>query len=175
MQVLLAAAIKDSSKPVLELPLLTPADADSILRGFNSTPTTKLPDLCLHNLFETQADRQPDAPCIRTPQEELSYGVIEQRANALARILQSKGVGAGSAVGIMLDRDPILYIAILAVLKTGGAYLPMDLAYPEDRLKFMATDADIQVLITSERLATLVKGIKAEVCDPPGLHSFKAS
>ncbi len=162
-QVLLEAAIRDASQPILELPLLTTADVDSILKGFNPTPAMDLPELCLHNLFERQADRQPQAPCIRTPQEELTYGEVEQRANALAHILQSKGVGSGSVVGVMLERHPILYISILAVLKAGGAYLPMDSAYPEDRLKFMASDADIQTLITSKSLAGVVKGITAEV------------
>ena len=168
VQVLLAAAVKDASKPILELPVLSQEDAGVILEGFNSKQS-EIPDTCLHNLFEQQADRQPSAPCVRTPQETLSYGQVEQRANALAHVLQSKGVGSGSAVGVMMDRDPSLYVAILAVLKAGAAYLPMDSGYPEDRLKFMASDAAIQVLITSKSLAGAVASVEAEVLNafPP--------
>lgn len=174
----LAAAVKDASRPILELPLLSQADAAAILQGFNPKPSQEIPQTCLHNLFEQQADRQPDAPCIRTPEETLSYGQVEHRANALAHVLQSKGVESGSPVGIMLDRTPALYVAILAVLKAGGAYLPMDSAYPEDRLSFMASDAGIKVLITTESLAGLVQSVEAEVTlalsSAPALHSWQA-
>lgn len=155
--------MKAASKPILELPLLSDAEAAGILQGFNPKPSAEIPQTCLHNLFEKQADCQPDAPCIRAPEETLSYGQVERRANALAHVLQSRGVESGSAVGIMLDRTPALYVAILAVLKAGGAYLPMDSAYPEDRLTFMASDAGIKVLITSESLAGLVQNVEAEV------------
>ena len=123
-----------------------------ILEKFNPSAAYSITKTLLHNLFEQQADRQPHAPCIRSFQETLSYEQVEQRANALAHALQSMGVASGSAVGVMLDRGPDLYVAILAVLKAGAAYLPMDPGYPEDRLKFMASDAAIQVLITSKSL-----------------------
>ena len=160
---LLAAAVRDADQDVLKLPLLTEPDAAEILEGFNPEPQEALPQTCLHNLFEQQAGRQPDAPCIRTPQETLSYGDVEQRANVLAHLLQGKGVGSQSAVGVMLDRMPALYIAILAVLKAGAAYLPMDPGYPEDRLSFMASDADIQVLLTTKNLTTVAEGMKTQV------------
>ena len=113
---------------------MSQGDQEAVVAGFNPSPSHPLSEMCLHNLFEHQADAQPHAPCIRTPHEELSYADVERQANKLARMLQGKGVGSGSAVGIMLDRDPILYIAILAVLKAGGAYLPMDSAYPAGSL-----------------------------------------
>ncbi|KAK9839969.1 hypothetical protein WJX74_001268 [Apatococcus lobatus] len=160
---LLAAAVKDASIPVFELPMLSQADAAAILHGFNPKPPIDISQMCLHNLFERQADCQPDAPCVRSSQEIMSYGQVENRANALAHVLQSKGVGPGSAVGVMLDRNASLYVAILAVLKAGGAYLPMDSAYPEDRLSFMASDAGIKVLITSKSLMEVVKGIEAQI------------
>ena len=167
LQVLLAGAVQDAQTEVLKLPLLSPSDAETVLEGFNPAPQdASVSQLCLHNLFEKQAGHQPDAPCIRTPQETLSYGDVEQRANAWAHILQSKGVGPQSVVGVMLDRTATLYIAILAVLKTGAAYLPMDSGYPEDRLSFMASDAAIQVLLTTQDLAKAVESIEAEV----GLH-----
>lgn len=162
-KVVLSAAVSDASTPVLEMPLLSKADADAVLEGFNPLHSGRIPLTCLHNLFEHQADLQPDAPCIRTPQQSLSYKQVEQRANALARGLQSQGLGAGSVVGLLMDRTPALYIAILAVLKAGAAYMPMDAAYPSDRLTFMAEDANIQVLITTSSLVKLVENIAAEV------------
>ena len=122
--------------------------ATKILEGFNPSASEPIPETCLHHLFETQADRQPDAPCIRTPQGVLSYGQVEQRANALAHVLQSKGVQPDAAVGVMLERGPSLYVSVLAVLKAGGAYLPMDPGYPSDRLQFMLSDAQAKVIIT---------------------------
>ena len=164
LQMLLTAAVKDSETELLRLPLLADEDAKAILEGLNpSSDEQEIPQTCLHNLFEQQADRQPHAPCIRTPKETLNYEQVEQRANALAHALQSMGVGSDSVVGVMLERGLDLYVAILAVLKAGAAYLPMDSAYPEDRLKFMASDAAIQVLVTTEDLAKVVQDLDVQV------------
>ena len=126
-------------------------------------PTDAVPKTLLHNLFEHQADRQPEATCIRAPQQDLSYKQVEQRANALARVLMAKGVAPDAAVGVMLERGPSLYVAILAVLKAGGAYLPMDPAYPADRLQFMLQDAQAKVLITEGQLQQSLEEHDAEV------------
>ena len=175
LQVLLTAAVKEPQTELLQLPLLTPDDAKALLEGFNpSQGDESVPQTCLHNLFEQQADCQPHAPCIRTPRETLSYEQVEQRANAMAHALFSMGVACGSAIGVMLDRGPGLYVAILAVLKAGAAYLPMDPGYPEDRLKFMASDAAIQVLITTKTLARVIKDIDVQV-NVPKLSSATAA
>ena len=156
--------VKDAAQEVLRLPLLGQSEAEDLLEGFNPIlDDDSVPQTCLHHLFEAQADHQPHAPCIRAPQEVITYGEVEQRANALAHLLQRRGVGVGQAVGVMLDRGPDLYIAILAVLKAGAAYLPMDSGYPDDRLKFMASDAGIQVLVTSKNLAKIVDGTDIKV------------
>lgn len=169
---LLTAAVRDSETELLKLPLLAEDDARAVLEGFNpSAEEDSIPQTCLHNMFEQQADHQPHAPCIRTPKETLKYEQVEQRANALAHALQSMGVGSDSVVGVMLERGPDLYVAILAVLKAGAAYLPMDSAYPEDRLKFMASDAGIQVLVTTEDLAKVVQDIDVQVrLSRTGIH-----
>ena len=167
LQVLLTAAVRESQTDLLHIPLLSADDAKAVLEDFNpSQADESVPQTCLHNLFEQQADRQPYAPCIRAPRETLSYEQVEQRANALAHALQSMGVASGSAVGVMLDRGPDLYVAILAVLKAGAAYLPMDPGYPEDRLKFMAADAAIRVLITVADLARVIQDTEVQVSTP---------
>ena len=146
------------------MPLLKFPEAQAILNGFNpKQDDASTSTLLLHNLFERQADRQPLAPCIRTAQVVLSYGEVEARANALAHDLQSKGLGADSAAGILLERGPDLYIAKLAVLKAGGACLPFDSDYPDDRLKYMALDADAQIVITSKGLASKLDGTGIQV------------
>ena len=163
-QVLLAAAVQDALGSISTMPLLSAPQAKAIVTGFNPKQNdASTSTLLLHNLFERQAARQPQAPCIRTAQVVLSYGEVEARANALAHDLQRKGLEADSAAGILLERGPELYIVKLAVLKAGGAYLPFDSDYPDDRLKYMALDAHIQVLITSKGLASKLAGTGIQV------------
>ena len=160
---LLAAAVADAQQDVYKLPLMQ-QEATAILEHFNPPTADNVPRTLLHQLFEAQADRQPDATCIRTPQEALSYGEVEKRANGLAGVLMGKGVGADVPVGVMVERGSALYVAILAVLKAGGAYLPMDPGYPADRLQFMLEDAQAKVVITESGLQDHLDGNQTEVC-----------
>ncbi len=108
---------------------------------------------CLHQLFETQADRQAQHPAIIYQSTVLSYSEVEARSNQLARLLRYGGVARGSRVGLLLPRSPELYIAILAILKAGGAYVPLDPEYPADRIEYIATDCALQTLVTTNDLA----------------------
>ena len=107
---------------------------------------------CLHHWFERCVSRSPDSPALSCEGQVLTYGDVNRRSNRIAHDLIAKGVGPDDLVGICLDRSSDLVIAILAVLKAGGAYLPIDLSYPADRLAFMLADAQAPVLLTETKL-----------------------
>src|SRR5690242_1427167 len=107
---------------------------------------------CIHELFEAQARRTPDAVAVSFQQEHLSYRQLDEQANQLAQVLISYGVGIETPVALYLERTPRLVVAILAVLKAGATYVPIDLAYPPDRLAFMLEDTRAPVLITEDSL-----------------------
>ncbi|MDD5037073.1 MAG: amino acid adenylation domain-containing protein, partial [Methylococcaceae bacterium] len=116
-------------------------------------PETPLPEVsCVHRLFETQAMKTPDLPALVCKDRVLSYGESNAIANRWAHSLRSLGIGVGSRVGISLERSSNFAIAILAVLKSGAAYVPLDPAYPEERLAPMLADAGIGVLLTQTGL-----------------------
>ncbi len=107
---------------------------------------------CLHELFEFQVDRHPDRTAIICRSATLTYRETEYRANQLARYLRSMGVGPGSFVGICFERSEMPIISLLAVLKSGAAYVPLDPAYPRERMKHIVTDAGISILLTEQGL-----------------------
>ncbi|MBW4490244.1 MAG: amino acid adenylation domain-containing protein [Trichocoleus desertorum ATA4-8-CV12] len=108
--------------------------------------------LCLHHLFTDQVERTPDAIALVHEDQQLTYRELNQKANQLAHYLQSLGVGPEVLVGVCLPRSPHLIISLLAILKAGGAYVPLDPNYPEERLLFMLSDAQVAVLITQEQM-----------------------
>ncbi len=150
--VLLEAIIANPRQPVAALPLLTPAEQQRMLVEWNATHT-HVPPACLHHLFEAQAARTPHAPALRSAGQHLSYAHLNTRANVVAHHLQAQGVQPGVLVGICIERSPALIIAILGVLKAGAAYLPLDPAYPPQRLAFLLADAQAALLLTREHLA----------------------
>ena len=119
----------------------------------NSLSLRLQPDACLHNLFEAQAHRTPDATAFIHHEQRISYGELNRRANQLARRLQRLGVGPEIRAGILMDRSIHMVIAVLGVLKAGGAYVPLDYKYPIARLAYMIEDAGIRLLLVSSQTA----------------------
>ncbi len=107
---------------------------------------------CIHDLFERQAERTPEAIAVKFGKRELSYASLNARANALARDLRSRGVGPDRLVGVSLERSLEMVVAVLAVLKAGGAYVPFDPSYPKERLDFMMQDSGISTFLVQEDL-----------------------
>ncbi|HSK77339.1 MAG TPA: amino acid adenylation domain-containing protein [Thermoanaerobaculia bacterium] len=141
---LLAGAVERPDLPVGELPWLTAAERAELLGErleVRAAASASAPGTCLHQLFEAQADRAPEAPAVVLELEELTYGGLERRANRLARYLMRFGVGPEVPVCLCLERSLDLVVAILAVLKAGGAYVPLDPAYPAERLALLLEDA----------------------------------
>ncbi|HEY2736799.1 MAG TPA: condensation domain-containing protein, partial [Thermoanaerobaculia bacterium] len=136
-----------------ELPLLAEADRHQLLAEWNDTRDPSLQATLLHQLFEAQAAALPNAPALVCGGETLTYGDLDARAGRLARHLRSLGVGPEVPVAVCAGRSADLVTALLAVLKAGGAYLPLDPAYPPERLAFLLADAGAAVLLTQSELA----------------------
>lgn len=151
---LLEAMIAHPDRRISELPLLTEDERRQLVE-WNRTKVVG-PPACLHELFEAQATRTPDAAAALCHGGRLTYDQLNRRANRLAHRLRSAGVGPDSPVGIFLDRSLEMVVAILGVLKAGGACLPLDTIHPKQRLRFMVDNAKTAVLLTqSNRLDRL--------------------
>jgi len=134
---------------------LQPADESRLqLVVWNATSADYPRHLAIHQLFEQNASS--DAIAVAFGEQTLTHSELHDRANKLAHYLAHHGAGQGTVTGILLDRSPDMVVAVLAVLKTGSAYLPLDPAFPASRLEFMASDANIAALVTSSALATTI-------------------
>jgi amino acid adenylation domain-containing protein len=137
---------------IQSLPLLNDADKRKLLVEWNSTFQSGALNTFVHHAFERQVERTPEAAALTCGDETLSYRELNSRANQLARYLQRCGVGPETLVGIFMQRSLETVVAILAVLKAGVAYLPLDPAYPAERLSFMIDDARPRVVVTKSTL-----------------------
>ena len=161
LQTLLKAIVADIARRVDEMPILPEAEQHRMLVEWNNTTLDYPRDLCLHQLFEAQAERTPDATALLWNEERLSYAQLECRSNQLAHHLISLGVGPESLVGIYLNRTPSVLVAILGVLKAGAAYVPLDPAYPKQRIKFILEDTRAALLLTESALLDDAKSLGA--------------
>ncbi len=153
-ETLLAAIAVDHALPVSALPLLTEAERQQ-LQAWNVTTVAYPADACLHQLVAAQVARTPDAIALAFEGQQLTYEALDAHANQLAHHLQSLGVGPDTLVAVALERSLDLVLALLGVLKAGGAYLPLDPSYPAERLAFMLKDAQVSVLLTTDRKGVL--------------------
>lgn len=113
------------------------------------------PDVCVHELFEQQVGRSPEAVAIIFKKRQLTYRELNTRANQVAHHLQGSGIGPEALVGVCLERSPEMVIALLGVWKAGAAYVPLDPTYPQERLAFMISDADVRILLTDSKCRNL--------------------
>ncbi len=151
-QTLLEAVINDPRQNLRELPLLSPAERQQLLMDWNNTKTNYPQDQCIHQLFEAQVERTPDAIAVVFENQQLTYTELNGRANQLAHYLQSFGVGPEVVVGISVERSLEMIVGLLGILKAGGAYLPLDPDYPNERLQFMLEDSQVSLLLTQQHL-----------------------
>ncbi len=152
---LLEGFVANPSATVGTLPILTDADR-AALDSCNDTGLALPAETLVHRMIEAQAARTPDAIAIEFQGTRVSYAELNRRANKLAHLLREKGVRPGALVGLCLDRTPELLVALVAALKSGAGYVPLDPNYPADRLSYMASDAALAVLITDSRIASEV-------------------
>jgi amino acid adenylation domain-containing protein len=149
---ILEAIARKPEQRLSELPLLSQKERQRVLVEWNATHVDYPREKCVHQLVEGQARVEPDAVAVLHEHDKLTYGDLNERANQLAHFLRQRGVGPDVPVGICLDNSLELTIALLAVLKAGGACLPLDPAYPKERLQLMLEDSHAPILLAREGL-----------------------
>ncbi|WP_144219864.1 non-ribosomal peptide synthetase [Flavobacterium anhuiense] len=149
-QELLESIVFDVAQPVATLSMLTVAEEQQLLNVFNNTSVAYPKDKTIVDLFEEQAGKTPDAVAVVYEGEELSYRQLNERSNQLGHYLREQGVQADTLVGICLERSQEMLIGILGILKSGGAYVPIDPDYPIERIDYMIKDAGIGLVLSSE-------------------------
>lgn len=145
----LAGMVADSSCRLSELPLLDEEERHKLLVEWSGRSCAGIPDGTIHELFEAQVERAPEATALIAAGQSLSYAELDELANRLAGHLHRRGIGAGSLVAVHLEREPGLISALLAILKLGAAYVPLDLADPPERTMLMLADSGATLLLTT--------------------------
>lgn len=147
------------------LPLLSSAELRQLLVQWNDAAASYSLDSCMHVLIERQVELTPDAVAVIFEDQQLTYRELNARANQLAHHLRRRGIVREALVGICLERGLEMITAVIAVFKAGAAYVPLDPAYPKERLAYMLEDARSRLLLTTERLREqLPKGAEAAIC-----------
>ena len=142
---------------------LTDAERHKLLVEWNNTTREYPHDCCIHQLFEEQVKRTPDAVAVVLEEQQLTYLELNARANQLAHYLQGLGVGPEVLVGICVERSIEMIVGVLGVLKAGGAYVPIDHSYPSKRIAYMLNDSQLPVLLTQEKLVASLPQHRAQI------------
>jgi amino acid adenylation domain-containing protein len=151
-QTLLEGIVANLDRSITALPLLSAAEKRQLVE-WNDTAAAYPEKSCIHELFEKQAQRTPDAIALECADRKMTYRDLNCRANRLAEELQKRGVGAEQLVGVLAERSLETMAGILAILKAGAAYVPLDPQYPKKRLEFILSDAGVKVLLTQKKFA----------------------
>ncbi|MDF5733278.1 MAG: amino acid adenylation domain-containing protein, partial [Rhizonema sp. PD38] len=149
---LLEGIVANPIQHLAQLPLLTKIEQQQLLVEWNDTQAEYSRNKCIHQLFEEQVERTPDAVAVVYENQQLTYHQLNCRANQLAHYLQTQGVKPDVLVGICVERSLEMMVGLLGILKAGGAYVPLDPDYPSDRLRFMLLDAQVSVLLSQQSL-----------------------
>ena len=144
---ILESIVADPRRRLSELPLLSAAE-EQLLIDWNDTSVAYPGHQFVHELFEAQADRTPDAVALVFENEHLSYRELNEQSNRVAHYLRDAGVAGGELVGLFLSRSLQMIVGLLGILKAGAAYLPLDERYPAERLLFMLKDSGVRVVLT---------------------------
>lgn len=159
---LLTGVVADWNRPIGNYNLLTEAESLQI-QQWNQTETDYPRDACLHTVFERQAAQTPDAIALKFDGQTMTYGELNRRANQLAHYLRQMGVRPTDFVSISVERSFEMIIGIFGILKTGAAFVPLDVAYPTERLAFMLADTKTEILLTQQKLVTQLPPHQARV------------
>ncbi|MDM3870605.1 LLM class flavin-dependent oxidoreductase [Porticoccus sp. W117] len=147
---------------VASLELLSQEEKNRVLVEWNDTEASYDKTACVHQLFEQQVQRKPEAAALVFEDKELSYSELNQRANQLAHHLMALGVGPDTMVGVHIERSLDLMVATLGVMKAGGAYVPLDPAFPADRIRFMIEDSAMPVILTQSAIESQLPAHQAK-------------
>ncbi|GAA3159728.1 non-ribosomal peptide synthetase/type I polyketide synthase [Nonomuraea roseoviolacea] len=158
-ETLLSGIVATPTAPLSELALLTGEELAEQL----DSQAVEVPDRCVHELVEAQADRTPDAVAVTFEGASMTYRELDERADRVARRLRAAGVGPETLVGVALERSATMLVTLLGVLKAGGAYVPLDPMYPRDRQDYIIDHSGIGVLVTERELADRYTGFQGEL------------
>ncbi len=155
--------VTNLDKNIAELDILTEAEQEQLLFEWNNTQKDYPQDLCVHELFEKQVKQTPNAIALIYEQQKITYQELNIRSNQLAHYLQKIGISSEVLVGICVERSIDMVVGMLAVIKAGGAYLPLDPNYPSERLNFILEDAQVSILLTQQRCLERLEQLKSKV------------
>jgi amino acid adenylation domain-containing protein len=162
-QTLLQGIIANPDRQILAMPILTEMEQQKILRDWNNTHVNYLQNHCIHQVFEQQVAKTPTAIAIVGENKQLTYQELNHKANQLAHYLHRLGVKSDELVGLCVERSLEMLVGMLAILKVGAAYVPLDPNYPPERLAYMVTDAQISLLLTEEYLLSQLPTNNAQI------------
>ena len=168
LQHVIDQAVDADDTALCDLDLLSPAGRERLLDGWNDTARAYEQERGVHQFFEAQAARTPEATALVFKGTALTYRTLNERANRLARYLQREGVRPGALVGICVERSVEMAVGLLGILKAGAAYVPLDPSYPADRLAFMIEDAGLETILTLEKHHDVLGGYAGSVVDLDG-------
>ena len=160
---LLEGIVANPQARIANLPFLSETERHQLLVEWNDTQADYPQKQCIHQLFEEQVEKTPDATAVIFEGKQLTYRQLNSRSNQLAHYLQKLGVGSEVLVGICMERSVEMIVGCLSILKAGGAYVPLDPTYPQERLSFMLEDAQVPVLLTQQHLVERLGTQKSEV------------
>jgi amino acid adenylation domain-containing protein len=163
LEQLLEGMARDPEQRVGDLELLTEGEREELLEGRNATAQEYPRHKCVHQLFEEQAERSPEAVAVVAGQREVSYRELNERSNALAHHLRELGVGPEVRVGICVERSIEMVVGLLGIWKAGGAFVPLDPVYPRERLEYMIGDAGVGLVLTQQRLVERLAGVAGQL------------
>jgi arthrofactin-type cyclic lipopeptide synthetase C len=170
---MLGEMVAGERRPVERLAILPAAERERVVVEWNAAEVEYPADACIHELFERQAELTPDGVAVFFDGRQLGYGELNRRANRLAHYLMELGVGADSRVVICVDRGLEMVVGMLAALKAGAAYVPLDPAYPVERLHYMFEDAAPSAMLTQASLAGLFRVSSVPVIDLGASQSMR--
>ncbi|KST68652.1 non-ribosomal peptide synthetase [Mastigocoleus testarum BC008] len=162
-QTLLSAIVANPQLQISELPILTENEQHQLLIEWNSKKSDFPKDKCIHQLFESQVEKTPDAVAVEFGSQKLTYAQLNAKANQLAHYLQTLGVEPEVLVGLCIERSLEMVVGLLGILKAGGAYVPLDPNYPPERLGYMLADSGVSILLTQQKLVDVLPKNSAKV------------
>ncbi|HVO62722.1 MAG TPA: amino acid adenylation domain-containing protein [Terriglobales bacterium] len=162
-ETLLRSIVAEPDESVSRLAILPEDERELLLDTWNQTTSPQPLDRCIHQLFEDQCQRTPDAVAVQFQDSQLSYSELNRRSNQLAHYLKRLGVGRDDRVGVCVHRSLDMIIGLLGIMKAGAAYVPLDPVYPRERLAFMLQDAGADVLLTQADLLESIAGASSRV------------
>ncbi len=157
LQEIIKQVVDNPEIDIKAINILSAEEKQQVLFDFNQTETAYARDKTIHEIFEEQAKRTPDNIAAAFKDKQLSYRELNERANQLSWTLREKGIKSGSIVGLMVERSIEMLTGIYAILKAGGAYIPIDPSYPEDRVSYMLSHSNVEIMVTQKELMGEIK------------------